>query len=83
MGLYDNRGNNSTQGSTQYMKLGKDTIKVQGLSSYELAVQQGYTGTLDEWLLYISWQGGSWVGTQAEYNALGTYDSNIIYFIVV
>ena len=82
MGLYDNRGNTPYSTTTKQLKLGTGTIKVAGLSAYELAVLNGYEGTESEWLTSLSWQTGSWVGTQAEYDALGTYDNNIIYFII-
>lgn len=82
MGLYGIGGNTYPTETTNYLRLGKDTVKVQGMSAYEVAVKNGYTGTEAEWLVSLSWQDGSWVGTQAEYDALGTYDDNIMYFII-
>lgn len=53
-----------------------------GDSAYRVAVKNGYIGSESDWLASLSWTIGSWVGTEAEYIALGVYDDNIMYFIV-
>ena len=82
MGLYGNYGGSSPDRTYPHLNLNSKIFSVQGMSAYDSAVAGGYEGTEAEWLVSLSWQTGSWVGTQAEYDALGTYDDNIMYFIV-
>lgn len=51
-----------------------------GKSAYQLAVEEGYTGTLDEWVVG---QIPTVVLTQAEYQALETVEPNTLYFVTV
>ena len=64
------------------LRLGPWVYKIKGISAYEVAVENGYEGTEEEWIESLSWTAGSWTGTQAEYDALGEYDDDTIYFIV-
>jgi hypothetical protein len=80
--LYGKQTTSTAVRPTKYFKLEPGVIQVRGLSAYESAVANGYEGTEEEWLASLSWTAGSWTGTQAEYDALGTYDDNTIYFII-
>jgi len=95
MSLYGNEGNVSSANKNTYLKLGKDTIKVQGIpgiSAYEVALENGYVGTEAQWLASLVGATGAqgplgspmsvWVGSQSSYNALGTWDNSTLYFIV-
>lgn len=90
MGLYG-RGDNT--GPT--LKLNGTAFKVQGepgISAYEVAVENGFVGTETQWLASLVGATGEqgplgspmsvWVGTQSAYNALGTWSSSTLYFIV-
>jgi len=92
MGLYGSNGNDSSGRSAFSLRLGKESIQVQGvqgISAYEVAVENGYTGTEAEWLTSLVGPQGPlgsplniWTGTQVAYDALGVWDDETLYFVI-
>lgn len=95
MGLYGNYGGSSPDRTYPHLNLNSKIFSVQGMSAYDSAVAGGFEGTEEEWLVSLVGPQGEtgdtgpigspmsvWVGSQVEYDALGTWDNETLYFVI-